>query len=285
MIRDIWPNFFIVGAARAGTTSLYRYLSQVPGIYMSPVKEPKYFCTEDEFGMSAPAPIRAKRKYLKLFQGVKNETAVGEASPQYLCDAGAPSLIHEAVPDARIVMSLRDPVERAFSHYLVHQRMGIQPLPADEALKLDVYVKGGLYTEPVRRYLDLFGSARTKILIFEEFVQHGGASVKEVAGFLGIDAEPPDGAGEIYNAFARPRGSLIGMIYRSNALRAAARAWLPDRLRGGVREKILLKKDAKPLMPEASRKFLEAAYRDDVASLEKILGRALPWFHAGHRQK
>ncbi len=278
--KEIWPNFFIVGAARAGTTSLYEYLRRTPGVYLSPVKEPKYFCTEDEFGMSAPAPIRSQREYLKLFKGVKNETAVGEASPQYLCDAGAPALIHEAVPNARIVMSLRDPVERAFSHYLVHARMGIQPLPVKEALGLDVYLRGGRYAGPVKKYLDLFGFERVKILIFEEFIRDTRRSVAEVVKFLGVGAKPPDSIAEAHNAFAQPRGRLIGMIYRNRSLRAAARALFSDRLRRSMREKVLLIKKPKPALPEETRSFLEDAYRDDVLRLEKILGRALPWFHA-----
>jgi len=280
MTREIWPNFFIVGAARAGTTSLYEYLRRTPGIYMSPVKEPKYFCTEDEFGLSAPAPIRSQAKYLRLFKGVRDETAIGEASPQYLCDSDSPRLIHQAAPDARIIMNLRDPVERAFSHFLVHARMGIQPLPVKEALRLDYYVRGGLYAQPVQRYLDLFGFERTKILIFEEFIQDAGRGVKDVLKFLGIDAEPPDSIAEIHNAFAQPRGSLLGMIYRNNSLRIAWRALFSDRLRRGVREKVLLKKPLKPTLPEETRRFLEEAYRDDVLKLEAILRRSLPWFHA-----
>jgi hypothetical protein len=280
--KEIWPNFFIVGAPRAGTTSLYEHLRRTPGVYLSPVKEPKYFCTEDEFGMSAPAPIRSQREYLKLFKGVKDERAVGEASPQYLRDPGAPGSIHEAVPDARIVISLRDPVERAFSHYLLHARMGIQPLPLSAALQLDVYVRGGFYAGPVQRYLDLFGSRRVKILIFEEFVRNTRESVREVLEFLGVDAEPPASIAEAHNAFAQPRGTWAGTIYRNPSLRAAWRALFSDRFRRSVREKILLKKQLKPALPEESRKLLEKIYRDDVLKLEVILGRALPWFHRGN---
>lgn len=282
MTREIWPNFFIVGAARAGTTSLYQYLRKVPGIYLSPVKEPKYFCSGDEFGLSAPAPIRSQAKYLRLFKGVRDETAVGEASPQYLCDSDSPRLIQKAVPDARIIMNLRDPVERAFSHYLVHARMGLQRLPAEEALKLDVYLRQGLYAQPVEKYLDLFGRERVKILIFEEFIQCTKRGVTDVLQFLGIDAEPPDSIAEMHNAFAQPRGPLIGMIYRNDSLRAAAHALFSDRLRRGLREKVLLKKTLKPALPEETRIFLEEAYRDDVFRLETLLGRPLPWFHAGN---
>jgi hypothetical protein len=277
--KEIWPNFFIVGAARAGTTSLYQYLRRVSGIYMSALKEPRYFCADRELELSAPAPIRSQRKYLRLVADAKNATVVGEASPQYLCDPDAPRLIHEAVPDARILMSLRDPVERTFSHYLLHRRMGVQSLPAREALRRDFYLREGRYARPVQRYRELFGSERVKVLIFEEFVHDARKGVNDVLAFLGIDAEPPDSVGEIHNAFAKPRGLLAALIYQNNSLRAAARALFSDRLRRSARERILLKQTDKPALPDETRRFLQEMYRDDVLNLEQILGRPLPWFH------
>ena len=110
----MWPNFFIVGAAKAGTTSLYQYLKQIPGIYMSPVKEPHYFSRRVIPDDHHYRPIRDKEKYLSLFKKVNNEKVVGEASPTYLRDPEAPRLIHQVSPNARILISLRDPIERPF---------------------------------------------------------------------------------------------------------------------------------------------------------------------------
>src|SRR5690348_14769120 len=108
-----WPNFFIVGAQRAGTTSLYRYLNTAPGVYMSPVKEPNYFAATLKTLVDAKAVrathtrfIRDKDAYLELFKAAKDEIAVGEASPNYLWDPLAPELIREVAPCARIIMSL-----------------------------------------------------------------------------------------------------------------------------------------------------------------------------------
>jgi Sulfotransferase family len=278
-MAPVWPNFFIVGAARAGTTSLYEYLRPIDKVYLSPVKEPRYFCAAAEPPGYAPPAIRSETEYLKLFSAVQDQAAVGEASPQYLCDPGAPEAIHAAVPEARIVMILRDPVERAYSHYLLHQRMGVQQRPAATALKDDLYLRHGRYAGPVKNYRRLFGASRVKALIFDDFVRDTRGSVRAVLRFLGIDAQPAS-TSEIHNAYGRPRGPLRRLIYQNMLLKTAGRRWFSDRLRRKAREEIFLGKDAKPPLPQEIRTFLEEFYRADVLELEEILGCNLPWFHA-----
>ncbi|HEY1372340.1 MAG TPA: sulfotransferase [Candidatus Binatia bacterium] len=276
-----WPNFFIVGAVRAGTTSLYEYLRGVDGVYLSPIKEPRFFSSTDEPPAYAPPRIRSEAEYLKLFDKAGSAAAIGEASPQYLCDAQAPAAIHAAEPDARIIMVLRDPVERAFSHYLLHRRMGVQPLAAPEqALKNDIYLKNGLYSAAVERYLTLFGARGVKVLIFDDFVRDTSAAMREVLDLLGVRGAAAETTGKVYNAYGEPRGRVRRAIYRSVPMKIAARKLFSDRLRRSARENLLLGQSEKPAMPDATRAFLESFYRDDVMKLERVIGRALPWFHA-----
>ncbi len=277
MSREIWPNFFIVGAPKAGTTSLYNYLTRTPGVYMSPMKEPRYFTTINPVEVTAMPPVRDRAEYLRLFQGAKDEMAIGEASVTYLRDPETPTRIREAVPDARIIMLLRDPVERAFSDYLMHVREGWQTLPFQEALRTDLYLEKGFYAQQVKRYLDTFGPERVKIIIFEEFIQDTNGSVSDVLKFLGVNGQPPLSAKEAYNAFAMPRLRWAYRILGSRWTRKAARALIPAPLRVLVKERILLKQVSKPAMPQEARKFLEDLYRDDVRKLEEFLGRRLPW--------
>ena len=281
MAKEIWPNFFIVGAPKAGTTSLYQYLNAVPGVYMSPMKEPRYFTTIVPVETSAVPPVRDKAEYLRLFQGVKDEVAIGEASVAYLRDPETPKRIHDVVPGARIIILLRDPVERAFSNYLMHVREGWQTVSFQEALQKglyrDSYLEEGFYAEQIKRYLDTFGPERVKILIFEEFIQDTKRAVSDVLRFLDVDSEPPDSAGEAHNAFAMPRSRWAYRIFGSRVARRAARKLLPTPLRILVKGRVLLKKVSKPAMPQEARKFLEDFYRDDVGKLEEFFGRRLPW--------
>jgi len=148
-MKEKLPNFFIVGAAKAGTTSLYNYLKQHPDIYMSPIKEPNYFAKDIDINLfrkdykktalidtqkyfSKPkleelhlAFITELEDYIKLFQKVSNEKVIGETSVSYLYSKVAAKEIKKLVPDAKIVIILRDPIERAYSHYLMNLKEGL----------------------------------------------------------------------------------------------------------------------------------------------------------------
>ena len=146
---------------------------------MSPIKEPNYFCVSVNPNIKLSQMFRDKKKYLNLFKNVKDEIAIGEASVPYLWDPKAPLLIHEAVPDARIIMILRDPVERALSHYLLLAGLGSENLSFSDAIRKAIKAKPdysgriietGLYFEQVKRYEKIFGLDQIKIIIFEEFV-------------------------------------------------------------------------------------------------------------------
>jgi hypothetical protein len=195
-----WPNFFIVGAAKAGTTSLYYYLEEIPGVYMSKVKEPYYF--SPHFVQRYPGEtVTDKEEYLRLFENASSYIAVGEASPSYLWDPDSPKLIHQAVPTARMIILLRDPIERAYSHYLMDVKFGSH----DKKLSIyqdlmrryesqekaygisPLYVEFGMYYEQVKRYFDEFGREQVKVIIYEEFIQHPEETVNDVLAFLEVN--------------------------------------------------------------------------------------------------
>ena len=135
------PNFVVIGAAKAGTTALYWYLAEHPGVFMSPVKETNYFA----YGLDAGGqlvygdpdvhrfPVKSLGAYEQLFENVGSAAVVGEASPIYLECPQAAARIRELLPAARIICSLRQPMERAYSDYLMHlRRRGRRFAPARE---------------------------------------------------------------------------------------------------------------------------------------------------------
>ena len=194
-----WPNLFIVGASKSATGTLYVHLSKVPGICMSTIKEPNYFSVKIHPG-DGELVIRDKKQYLSLFNIDKDDKIIGEASPEYLGDSEAPNLIYQVSPNAKIIIILRDPVERAYSHYFTFVRQGrIKNSFHDEVqLALENKKKGiksnfgmlesGLYCEQVKRYLDKFGLKQVKVLIFDEFIKNQKATLEEVLEFLGSAA-------------------------------------------------------------------------------------------------
>jgi hypothetical protein len=282
-----WPNFFFVGAPRSGSTSLYYYLKQIPEIYMCPGKEPHYFHSSkfrDMYGET----IRDEKKYLELFQGVENEVAVGEATASYLEDPESPALIHQVVPHAKIIMILRDPIERAFSHYLVDVRLKLFKLSFHDIIRMDFdslkknpymqeILEAGFYSQQVIRYLQFFGTDKVKILIFEEFIRDPKGKVEEILRFLDVNHNFHDFKVDAHNEFAVDRVPFAQDVINNMIIRKIAHCLMPASARLYVAEKILAKKIPKPKMAEEDRIFLQNLYRDDVQKLGDILGRQLPW--------
>lgn len=175
------PNFFIVGAPKAGTTFLSYYLSQHPDIFMSEVKEPNYFSRIQKQGPSIV--YDDEDKYLQLFTKSKGESIIGEASTTYLYFKGTEDRIYNFNKEARILISLRNPVERAYSHYLMDRdKYGREKYPVNKVLLdekyipmygfhgelVNPYIYPSKYFNHVRRYIKKFGRKKVKILLFEE---------------------------------------------------------------------------------------------------------------------
>jgi len=283
-----WPNFFIVGAPKAGTTSLYHYLKKVPGIYMSPMKEPKYFSSEsipDNYYMK---PIRDEKKYLSLFSKVKDETVVGEASTSYLSDPKAPNLIHQVSPKAKILISLRDPVEQLYSHYLLliragrlksslHDRLQLELTHKVDKSKPNLRIEDGCYFKFVKNYLEVFDSKQVKIIFFEKFIKDTKATVQEILRFLNLKDEINNFDNKIYNAYGVPRGRITQHILTNPTIKKIAKLIMPASNRKFLRDNIIMKKQPKPQMNQEDKKFFVKYYLDDVQKLKELLGIELPW--------
>jgi hypothetical protein len=288
--EELWPNFFIVGARKCAVTSLYFYLKNIPGVYMSPIKELYYF---------APNSVRSKRwnkeEYLGYFKNAKGHIAIGEATPIYLWDPDAPKVIHQTIPHARIVMSLRDPLERAYSQYLMSTKFVtkkssfydelIQSYKKQEKVHgiSTLYVELGMYYDQVKRYFDIFGREQVKVLIFEEWLQDPVKYVNEVLAFLGVNYKVTEISGH-YNPDSVPRSPLSVWPFvffrwlrtkNINFYKILQRWRFPTSYKV---EKVLFKaRKERPKMDPRAVKFLQDIYHDDVPKLELLLGRSLPW--------
>jgi hypothetical protein len=280
-----WPNFFIVGAPRAGTTSLYEYLKQTKGIFMPSIKDPDFFAVETDLDFAVLKQIKDKKEYLKLFENVKDEIAIGEASPTYLHDPKAPKLIHDAVPNAKIIISLRDPVERANSYFSNLVSSGTASESFSDCIRNGInlssgysaqVVKGSFYYEQVKKYLEIFGKEQVKIIIFEEFVKNTRDGLIEIFDFLGIKSQPPEISEKIFNPTRKPRGKVLEKIIKNQALRKIAKETLP-RSSTSTLKTIFGKKTEKEPISNKDKRLLEDLYRDDVKNLERLLERTLPW--------
>jgi sulfotransferase family protein len=285
---DDWrPNLFVVGAPRCATTWLHESLAAHPDVFMSSNKEPHYFA-ESELEARRMAffkVVRDESAYSSLFAGGVGRTVRGESSTSYLASAVAAERIARFNSQARIVATLRDPVERAYSHYLTDVREGLESRTFLEAVRDElegpaawpaVYVESGRYHGQVVRYLDRFAQ-RVLILVFEDLAAAPEQAILRVLDFLGVDpAVSPDPRAASTNAYARARTDASKALLGSPAIRRLARAVVPPGARGVVR-RWLVAPDAKPPMDEQARRLLTETYRRDVESLEQLLDRRLPW--------
>jgi Sulfotransferase family len=282
------PSFFVVGTVRGGTTWLHTQLKSQSQVFMCEPKEPHYYSQVAQRRGSRHVPhVLDAAAYRRLFAGVKNEIAIGDASTSYLWSDGAAERIRRDVPAARIIAVLRDPVDRAFSHYLKDVREGVQTRPFYEAVRddwkaptkrwetADLYIDLGLYHQQVKRYLDIFGADQVMVLTFGEIRKIPEEVIRRIAAFLGIDAArfPPPGGAE--NAYARPANAFARELLRNQTLRRAVRV-LPYALRRSVKHTMLLKTDDKPALDRRSVEFLAPLFADDLARLRRLLDRPLP---------
>jgi len=302
------PNFLIVGAPRAGTTSLWHYLESHPQVYMSPVKEPKFFAFEGEEAdfrglspedspgdTSVPWAITDLEAYRALFGGVTDETAVGEASTIYLYyHKKASERIRHYVPKAKLIAVLRDPAERAYSHFLFMRSHSREPL-TDFAQALEAeeervrerwwpafhYTRAGFYHEQLSRYFELFGRDQIRVYLYEDLKTDPSGVTRDVFRFLGVDdAFVPEDMDVRHNPSGIPRSErLYAFLYSGfRQARPFVEPHLPKRLRHQVPRVVASLKnrnlDKPRLLPEVRGRLI-GEYRDDVLRLQDLIGRDL----------
>jgi len=291
------PNFFLIGAQKAGTTSLYSYLKQHPQIYMSPRKEPHFFKgihSEDQRRGGDLAPVTDIGDYRALFEGVTDEKAIGEASASYLYSPSAPALIKRSIPDARLIAVLRNPADRAYSNYLFCVQMGREPLASFvDALQSEErriredwgslwhYRQKGFYYTQIKRYFDIFGQDQVKVYLYDDLRGNPFGMLSDIFRFLGVDETfVPDLSIE-HNTTGLPRNkSLYLLAKRLTANHPALDSAVLDRLlpaapRRYVKKRIFV--EPPPLPAEVRRQLIDV-YREDVLELQDLIRRDLsPW--------
>lgn len=287
------PNFLIIGAAKAGTTALYEYLKQHPQIYMSQEKEPKFFALEGEkldfrgphdqenINRTAITDIEA---YRKLFQGVSTEIAIGEASPLYLYSPKAPNSIKSYIPNVKLIAILRNPVERAYSGYMMHLGLGwettsdfTQALQEEEMRIRDNwgwghYVNVGFYYLQLKRYFDTFNPNQIRVYLYEDLKTNPVAMLQNIFEFLNVDESFIPDITIKHNISGIPKNNFLNALIKSvKPFNPILKQMLPSRLRQNIKNQVLVK----PQLSMDVRKQLIEVYREDILNLQDLIDRDL----------
>lgn len=296
-----FPNFFIIGAPKCGTTALYDILRQHPEIYMSIVKEPHYFTFDGEVPIfQGPGGNYFRRvavtrplAYLMLFAGANGHRAIGEASPSYLRSQVAAKRIYNSAPAAKIIVLLRQPAERAYSHYQYLRFHGVEPIDNFEnALEQENYRKaqgwssihfyrqGGYYYSNLNRFYELFPKEQIKVYLYEDWNRAPQTVLKNLFNFLGVDK----------HFVPEVRRSNVTRIPRNNRLNQLAKR--PERVEQllsslvppSIKTSIIsgIQKMNRnfnlvfppPINPEIHRQLTEG-YREDILKLQELIGQDL----------
>jgi hypothetical protein len=289
------PNFICPGAARAATTNLYYLLIQHPKVFLPSLKETRFFTQDYEKGLTW-----YERKY---YAEVKSETAIGDISPVYLIDEQCPARIyHDLGKDIKFVVMLRNPVERAYSHYCMLRSHQFEDLSFEKALEIDEqsriekslkyyhheygfqYLKESSYLQSIERYLKYFPREQFKFIIFEEFVNHTEAQLTGIVDFLGVRERCRFDLNVYRNPTTVSSLSGINRLFYCNPLLKKARSyiqaktgWKTQSLLKKLKNLLLTQKHSSEIPPldEKLRNQLYDYFEPKTNRMEAFLGREL----------
>ena len=294
------PNFLIIGAARSGTSALAEFLRQHPEIFFCEPKEPHFFSFEnqvvnfkgtgDDIMMNQRA-ITSLDKFTRLFEKAQAK-AIGEGSVSslYYHDRSIPS-IQRHVPDARMILLLRNPIDRAYSSYLYMRARGHEKHESflaaldDEASRIREnwhhiwhYTQMGFYSKQIQAFIDAFGRDKIKIYLHEDLKKSPEAMFRDLFGFLGVDTSFSPKTDIEINRSGEPKSKLLHSLIRGVVkrpwMRSMVRAMVPRHLRMRVQSGNLARNE----MSEEARVRLSNQFRDEIHDLSKVLQRDVtPW--------
>jgi hypothetical protein len=299
-VKNKLPNFLIVGAQKSGTTSLYNYLKQHYEVFMPErLKEPKFFVSPIFKKINHNQPLWVNfmsntmfewQDYLELFEKVQKEKAIGESSVTYLYYyKTAIILIRKYLGNIKIIISLRNPVDRAFSAYLHLRRDNRENISFKKTLKeedrrkknyppLYHYTSIGFYYHQVKAYLDNFD--QVKIYLFDDLKKDTLSLVKDMYGFLGVDTSFTPDVSIRYNVSGIPKNKFIHKFLREqnilkSIVKSVVKTLVPYKERRKIIEKIKMKNLQKPQMKPETREYLKNLYRKDILKLQDLIKRDL----------
>ncbi len=280
------PNFIMIGVAKAGTTSFFHYLDQHPQIYMCPIKATNFFGYEDarnwkwmEEGdppLLRNFPVRTFEEYEASFAGASTEIAIGEVSPQYFRCPTAAQRIHDSIPNVKLIVSLRNPADRAFSGFLMRTRRGDAVKGFYEELSpRSSHVKEGFYYRRLKRYLDIFPKDRIKIYLFEEFRKEPARIVADLYEFLGVATNFVPDTSTRHNPAGIPKIRLLNQLFFHPTLINIAKSVIPENIQGMAKRVQQQNLRAAPKLPAELRAELLNHYREDILKLQELVDHDL----------
>jgi hypothetical protein len=268
------PDFLVLGPPKTATTTVHWWFEPHPDVFVPAGKELHFFDTHWDTGLDA---------YAEAFAGARPDQVAGEVSATYFGHPHAPERIAESLPAVRCIALLRDPAERAWSHYWMQQAKWAVTEPFEEIADRQMadvrytrrghgrYLDEGRYATHLERWETLIGRDRLLVLLTDDIRDCAEAVYRELCGFVGVDpGEIPTTVGGRFNVTEPVRSPRL----RLAMLRSHAWKWLPGDL--ATRIDRLNRRPRPPDIPPAIRARLIEWYEPELVRLEQWLGRSLP---------
>jgi len=285
------PNFYVVGAQKSATTSIHHYLMQHPEIYLPEQKETKFFVDDNKYHNGL------KFYEETYFSDRKNQKIIGEIDPDYMYfeDALDRMVNDLEIKELKFVFILRNPVDRAFSHYLMTYRRGLEKMSFSEAIKAEAgrirknydfkmhysYVTRGYYHDQIKRFLSYIDSQQIYIMLTEELKADPGKALNGLYGFLGITNDfLPDNINEKFHKSMIPKNMwLLDRIRKETFEKKILRMILPSKI---IREKIRARLISKNLtskhdmkLSQEMKTMLSNLYKEKNILLSNLIDKDL----------
>ena len=290
------PNALLLGVGKTGTTSVYHYVRQHPQAAVSSIREPNFLM----YAGHLQVPIRGKEPLFKVFtreayenlySGYEGRDARMDISPSYFIFPEQTIIgIRQYTPDAMMIVIYRQPADRGYSNYLMHVRMGDEPLPTyAEALEAEkagiprirgqirTYFDRGLYFQRTKRFLAAFPRGRFLFMFYDDLAADPKKFMQELFAFLHIQPDFHPDTTQRHNAGAWPRSFYFHRLVTSmNPIKRNLVRLLPTAVRKSLEKKIhSINMSTPPKLDRDLRRELTRQYRDDILGLQELVGRDL----------
>jgi len=256
------PNFFCIGVQKAGTTLLYEHLKGIEEIYLPEKKELHFFDSDDY--------KKGEEWYAHYFSKAQKQKAIGEITPIYIFMEDIPQKIAtSSMNQAKFIVILRNPIERAYSHYVMTFRRGEENLSFKESFLTEAartkesisnlrkysYFQRGFYLKQIKNYFQYFDKSQFLFILFEDFVKKQDETIAEVCNFLEVKKNIKIEAKEIHNSNLTLKNKIVFMkLNKNNPLK-------------------IFHKDY-PTMNNCMKQKIKY-YHDDIRALEKLIDKDL----------
>ena len=263
------PDFVVAGVPRASTTTLAAHLRELDEVVLPPVKEPHFFSLHRSYGLDW---------YAGLYRGARPDQRCGDITPAYLVHPGAVADMAQTLPDAKVVVVLRNPVDRAYSHFWLNQWKGVERNDFEGGLAAEpdrlrrnprsvqyAYVRSGHYARWLRELYDHVPEERVHVVLFDDMVANLGETLAGVCRHIGVT--PPDRVEKKHTNHHGPVRSVWVSTVARHVPGPACRTLRRWNSSPGKYP---------PMAPETRARLVDA-FAADHADLVDLLGRALPW--------